>query len=276
LDKSWQIGHTPATVYTIKPLFTERMFVEFILLFFIAVIANALSAFAGGGAGLLQLPVLIFMGLPFGVALATHKIATVALGVGSTMRYWREKNVEVLFSVFVLLTGLPGVIIGAAIILSIDERLATLLLGTLTISLGIYSFFKKQLGQEFSPKNKTKLGLSIGGGIIFLIGFINGSLTSGTGLFLTIWLIHWFGFDYKRAVATTMILVGFFWNATGAITLSALGEVKWAWLLPLILGSLVGGYLGANLAIKSGNKWIKIIFELITISVGTSLIIKAF
>ena len=52
-------------------------------------------------------------------------------------------------------------------------------------------------------------------------------------------------------------------------------EVKWTWLLPLILGSLIGGYLGANLAIKSGNKWIKIIFEIMTISAGTSLIIKA-
>ncbi len=251
------------------------MVTEFILLFLIAVIANALSAFAGGGAGLLQLPVLIFMGLPFGVALATHKIATVALGIGSTARYWREGNIELLFSLFVLAVGLPGVILGAAIILSIDEQIATLLLGILTISLGIYSFFKKQLGQHYHPQNKTKVGFFIGGCAIFFIGFLNGSLTSGTGLFLTIWLIHWFGFDYKRAVATTMILVGFAWNATGAITLSALGDVKWAWLIPLIAGSLIGGYLGANLAIKSSNKWIKIIFEIMTISVGASLIIKA-
>lgn len=251
------------------------MITEFILLFVIAIIANALSAFAGGGAGLLQLPILIFMGLPFGVALATHKIATVALGIGSTARYWREKNVELMFSMFVLAVGIPGVILGASIILHVNERLAMILLGMLTISLGFYSFFKKKLGQDYQPKNKTKAGFAIGGSVIFLIGFLNGSLTSGTGLFLTVWLIHWFGLDYKRAVATTMVLVGFFWNATGAITLSTLGEVKWAWLLPLILGSLIGGYLGANLAIKSGNKWIKIIFEIMTISAGTSLIIKA-
>lgn len=250
-------------------------FSEFFLLFFISVIANALSAFAGGGAGLLQLPILIFMGLPFGVALATHKIATVALGIGSTARYWREENVELMFSMFVLAVGIPGVILGATIILHVNEQLAMILLGMLTISLGFYSFFKKQLGQDYQPKNKTKAGFAIGGSIIFLIGFLNGSLTSGTGLFLTLWLIHWFGLDYKRAVATTMVLVGLFWNATGAITLSTLGEVKWAWLLPLILGSLIGGYLGANFAIKSGNKWIKIMFEIVTISAGISLLIKA-
>jgi hypothetical protein len=251
------------------------MIIEFIILFVIAVVANALSAVAGGGAGLLQLPILIFMGLPFGVALATHKIATVALGIGSTARYWREKNLALYFSLFVLATGIPGVILGATIILSVNENLAMFLLGILTISLGVYSFFKKQLGQTYQPKNNTKIGLAIGGSIIFFIGFLNGSLTSGTGLFLTVWLIYWFGLDYKRAVATTLILVGFFWNATGAITLSTLGEVKWSWLIPLILGSLIGGYLGANFAIKSGNKWIKVIFESMTITVGASLIFKA-
>ena len=46
----------------------------------IAVVANALSAFAGGGAGLVQLPALILLGLPFASALATHKLASVVLG----------------------------------------------------------------------------------------------------------------------------------------------------------------------------------------------------
>ena len=38
----------------------------------VALVANALSALAGGGAGLVQLPALILFGLPFPVALATH------------------------------------------------------------------------------------------------------------------------------------------------------------------------------------------------------------
>jgi uncharacterized membrane protein YfcA len=52
-------------------------------LFVAALVANLLSALAGGGAGLVQLPVLILLGLPFPVALATHKVASVALGLGA-------------------------------------------------------------------------------------------------------------------------------------------------------------------------------------------------
>lgn len=240
----------------------------------IALVANTLSAFAGGGAGLIQFPVLILLGLPFGAALATHKIATVALGFGSAIRYSKERLVDFKLAVTTLLFGLPGVVLGSVTILKINETLATIALGLLTLGLGIYSISKKALGEDYQLKNGDLSGLLWGGSAIFFIGFVNGSLTSGTGLFATLWFIHWFGLDYKRAVAMTMILVGVFWNGTGAITLTMLGDVRWDWLLPLVFGSLAGGYLGANIAIKKGNRFIKRCFETITLLMGLALIIK--
>ena len=109
--------------------------------------------------------------------------------------------------------------------------------------------------------------------VLFAIGILNGSLTSGTGLFVTLWLIRWFGLDYKMAVTYTLILVGMFWNGSGAITLGILGEIKWDWLPVLIAGSLLGGYAGAHLAITKGNKWIKRGFETVAILIGTKLIL---
>ncbi len=248
---------------------------EFFFLLAISIIANGFSAIAGGGAGLLQLPILIFLGLPFNVALATHKIASVALGFGASARYYRENTLALGFALFVLAFGLPGVVLGANVILQVDEKLATLALGLLTISLGLYSYFKKALGIDYAPKHRNLHGYIVGGIVIFLVGVINGSLTSGTGLFLTLWLIHWFGLDYQRAVANTMILVGIFWNATGALTLALLTEVQWSWLVPLIIGALIGSYLGAHIAVLKGNKLIKRVFELTTIAVGLSLLLKA-
>jgi uncharacterized membrane protein YfcA len=64
------------------------------MLFLVSLAANLFSAFSGGGAGLIQLPVLIFLGLPFAVALATHKVASVALGIGATLRHLREETLE--------------------------------------------------------------------------------------------------------------------------------------------------------------------------------------
>lgn len=244
-----------------------------LIIFVISLVANIFSAFAGGGAGLIQLPALIFLGLPFGIALATHKVASVALGVGATIRHLREEALERRFALFILACGLPGVIIGANVILHVPGRSAEIALGILTASLGIYSWLKSSLGQTHQPLHRDWNGYLIGGLVIFFIAILNGSLTSGTGLFVTLWLARWFGLDYKRAVAYTLILVGLFWNGAGALTLGLLGEIKWSWLPALLLGSLLGGYIGAHLSIVKGNKWIKRVYEVITLLVGLKLII---
>lgn len=245
---------------------------DLLLLFVVSLIANLFSAFAGGGAGLLQLPVLIFLGLPFGVALATHKVATVALGVGATVRHLREGSLEPRFTLFILACGLPGVALGAALILQVPGRLAELSLGCLTLGLAIYSLLRRDLGQRAEPRNRHRAGMAVGGIVLFLLGILNGSLTSGTGLFVTLWLVRWFGLDYKAAVAHVLVLVGLFWNGTGALTLGMLGDIRWDWLPALLAGSLLGGYLGAHLAITQGNRWIKRVFEAITLLVGMKLI----
>lgn len=244
-----------------------------LLLFVASLAANTFSAFAGGGAGLLQLPLLIFLGLPFGVALATHKVASVALGVGATLRHLREGALQRRFVLFILATGLPGVILGASFILQVPGRSAEIALGLLTLGLAIYSFMKKELGQQAELRNQQGWRLWLGGAGLFLVGVLNGSLTSGTGLFVTLWLVRWFGADYRQAVAYTLVLVGVFWNGSGALTLGMLGEIEWAWLPALLAGSLLGGYLGANLAISKGNRWIKRVFEVVTVLVGVKLII---
>lgn len=243
------------------------------LLFVASFVANWFSALSGGGAGLIQFPMLIFLGLPFGVALATHKVASVFLGIGAILRHFRESHLERRFSLIILASGLPGVVLGASTILFVPERPATLALGLLTLGLGIYSVFKPKLGMEHAPRNQAGPGLAVGVAGLFVVGFLNGSITSGTGLFLTIWLIRHFGLDYKRAVAYTLILCGFFWNGTGAVVLGVLGTVRWDWMPVLLAGSILGGYLGSHVAITKGNVWIKRAFEATTILIGLKLIV---
>lgn len=235
--------------------------------------ANLFSALAGGGAGLLQLPVLIFLGLPFGVALATHKVASVALGIGATVRHWRSSRLERTFVLYMLATGLPGVVLGSSLILLVPGRLAEVALGCLTFALGVYSLLQRDLGQTYEPRNRGRRGMLIGGLGMLFFGILNGSLTSGTGLFVTLWLVRWFGLDYKLAVAYTLILVGMFWNGAGALTLGLLGEIHWPWIPVLLVASLLGGYAGAHLGIVKGNRWIKRSFEVVCLLVGAKLMI---
>lgn len=247
-------------------------YTQHLLLFVIAVIANWFSALAGGGAGLIQLPILLFMGLPFSLALATHKVATVALGIGATLRHLKERHSSIRLLSLILVAGIPGVVIGAYVIIDVDDRMAEIVLALLTLSLAIYSMLKPELGLVSKQLHRDVSGISIGALGLFLIGIANGALSAGTGLFVTLWLVYWFGFNYRIAVAHTLIAVGLGWNASGALTMIWFADVKWDWLPALVLGSFVGGYLGAHTSIKAGNIWIKRCYELVTFLVGIKLL----
>ena len=246
-----------------------------LLIFLISFISNTFSAISGGGAGLIQLPALLLTGVPYYQALATHKIATVALGLGGSIRNFKslKNNIYVLWQI--LLFGTPGVILGSSIVKFLSEQYLYLILGLFSIFLSLYSLLKPGLGQNSSEK-KFFLSLKLRFIIpIFLIGILNGSVSSGTGLLVTILLIKIFKMDFLRAVSLTFFSVGIFWNAIGAFFLSRIGSIPTNLLVILILGSFTGGYFGAHLSNLKGNKLIKNTFTLVCLLVGISLLIKS-
>ena len=248
---------------------------ESIFIFLISFFSNTFSAFSGGGAGLLQLPALILFGVPYYQALASHKLATVALGLGGSLRNYKSLRDDIYVACQILIFGLPGVVLGASIVEFISEQYLYLLLGIFSILLAIYSFLKSDLGLS-SRNNKLNLIHKIRFLIfIFLIGVLNGSISSGTGLLVTILLIKTFGMDFIRSISLTFLTVGIFWNLTGAIFLSRIGSFPSNILGLLIIGSFTGGYFGAHLSKLKGNKLIKKTFTIVCLLVGISLLLKS-
>jgi len=244
-------------------------------IFLISFFSNTFSAISGGGAGLLQLPALILSGVPYYQALASHKLATVALGIGGSLRNYKSLGNDITIAWQILIFGLPGVILGGSIVKFISEKYLYFFLGIISILLAFYSLFKTDLGLSTSD-NKLNLIQKIRFVFfIFLIGILNGSISSGTGLLVTILLIKTFGIDFLRAISLTFFTVGIFWNFTGAIFLSKIGSVPSNILLLLIVGSFTGGYLGAHLSKLKGNTLIKKTFTIVCLSVGISLFIKS-
>ena len=253
----------------------DYSFYESISIFLISLFSNTFSAISGGGAGLLQLPALILSGVPYYQALASHKLATVALGLGGSLRNYNSLNNDFYIAWQILIFGLPGVIFGASIIEFISEQYLYLFLGIISIILAIYSFFKSDLGL-LSVNNELNLIQKIRFLIfIFFIGILNGSVSSGTGLLVTILLIKTFGMDFIRAISLTFFTVGIFWNFTGAVYLSKIGTLPINVLILLIVGSFIGGYLGAHLSKLKGNTLIKKTFTIVCLSVGISLFVKS-
>ena len=246
-----------------------------IFIFLISFLSNTFSAISGGGAGLLQLPALILFGIPYHQALASHKLATVALGIGGSLRNYKSLRKDIWVAWQILIFGLPGVIFGASVVEYISEKYLYLILGIISILLAFYSFLKPDLGLSSGNKKLNfvhKIRFLI---FIFLIGILNGSISSGTGLLVTILLIKTFGMDFLRAISLTFFTVGIFWNFIGAIILSKIGAIPANLLILLLIGSFSGGYFGAHLSKLKGNVIVKKTFTTVCLLVGISLFIKS-
>ena len=140
---------------------------EYIFLLFVSFFSNLFSAFSGGGAGIIQLPaILLLFEISFPVALATHKISTVLLGLGASLKFFEKNMPNKKILLEGILIGLPAVVIGAYSISYIDEGLARKLLGVLILSVFLLSFLKKA---ENTNENIPPFLIY---GLLFLIGFL--------------------------------------------------------------------------------------------------------
>tara|TARA_B100000212_G_scaffold338924_1_gene316344 strand:- start:533 stop:1324 length:792 start_codon:yes stop_codon:yes gene_type:complete len=247
---------------------------KLIFLFLVSFFSNIFSAISGGGAGLIQLPALLLFGIPYYQALALHKVATVALGFGGSLRNFRYLNSDLLIIFALLIIGIPGVLVGSLLVTIISNEYLYLIIGVLSIFLGSYSFTKPDLGLATISKDIDCVTWLRFICFIFLISILNGSISSGTGLLVTILLIKTFGMDFLKAISITFFSVGIFWNASGAIALSQIGVLPLNLLMLLLLGSFLGGLFGSHLSNLKGNKLIKRFFTFLCFLVGLSLCLK--
>jgi uncharacterized membrane protein YfcA len=97
-----------------------------------------------------------------------------------------------------------------------------------------------------------------------VIGFYDGIFGPGTGSFLMLTLIY-LGFAFLSASAIAKVV-----NVStnlGAITVFGInGAILWQVALVLAMANIVGGLLGARLAIRGGSTLIRKVFLFVTIA----------
>lgn len=235
--------------------------IYFIVLTFAASFAACFfSSLSGGGAGLILLPILLFTGLPFINALASHKLAVGFIGIGSTVRYVQEQLIDWKVFWWTALVGLPFVILGTKFAASVPGEIMKPLVGGVVLGMVVISWLNKPTVKPPIPNTLSKKLLLIGTVLLIPIAFYSGWISAGAGVFTTflyLWLLR---YDQLHATAMTLSANGIFWNGVGAIAHVILGHVIWPLAPGLILGAILGSYYGANLAIKKGNRFLKIMF----------------
>lgn len=250
--------------------------IDQVIIFIFTFLANLFASVSGGGAGFVQFPLLILMGLPFATALGTHKVAVVFLGIGALAKKKQSTiSLDKAVAWVMIIIGCPAVVAGTLIVINVPSQIAELTVGFMTVAMGIYTLLKRGFGSQDRPERST-LRFITGCILIALVGLLSGSLSSGAGLFATLTLSMVFGLELKRAIFHTMVFVATIWNAVGAFTVGALTAIHWVWIPTMIIAAFTGAYVGTSLLLKLPVEKVRLIFSLVSILSGVLLIYTAF
>ena len=164
--------------------------------------AGLIDAMVGGG-GLIQIPALfgLMPGQGHATLLGTNKISSV---VGTTFAAYKyAKAIQVPWNAVLPATimALIGAYCGAYIVTQISTEVLRLMLPLLLIAVAIYTFLRKALGSVHAPKLDKNRERFFGACVGLAIGFYDGFFGPGTGSFLMVAFVVFFGFDFLAATA---------------------------------------------------------------------------
>lgn len=232
--------------------------------------AGTVDAIAGGG-GLISLPMLLSVGVPPHVALGTNKLQTSVGTFTATFSYHRAG----LFSFNTLSKGLIfgflGAVLGAVIGQIISSDALKQIIPILLLIIFIYTLSAPKLGNEDRNAlfNETIFYIVFG----FSLGFYDGFFGPATGSFWVFSLATFLGYNLQKATAYTKVF-----NLKSnliAVACFAIGKnIDYQIAIWMAAGQLLGGRLGAHLAIQKGAKLIRPIFIAVVAMTIISLFYK--
>ena len=238
--------------------------INLILVCVFTLIAGFLDAVVGGG-GLITIPTLLinFPSVPVPTLFGSNKIASFS-GTSIAAYHYSKKikfNYKILISV-----GICSAIAsfsGARLINRIDVNALKPLIFFILLFIAIYTFLKKDFGNLSEKKrfseNKTILIACILG---LFIGFYDGFFGPGTGSFLIMGFVSLLGFDFLEASAYSKV-INCITNLSAIIVFISAGQFILELAILLASCNIVGNYLGTKMALRKGNKFIRLIFLLI-------------
>ena len=240
--------------------FLENITTSWIIIFILTgFIAGYIDSIAGGG-GMIQVPVLLYSGIPPIFVLATNKMASLFGTLMATIKYYLSNKISLKVVSIAIIPCLLASYIGSELVMYVPDNVIQ---WAILISIPIALIFLLKKSKEFKEE-KTELSKK---NIVLAtapIGFYDGLLGPGTGTYMTISMKKFLHLDYIISTASTKPL-NLATNLGSAIAFVMAGKVLWMIAIPMAISNMLGSYVGSHYAIKGGEAFIKkiLIFVLV-------------
>ncbi len=237
-----------------------------LLLCLAAFAAGFVDAVVGGG-GLLQVPAGLVLLPQFPVATVMGTLKIPAFSGTSFAAAHYVKKVQINFKLLLVMCVLAFLssLAGALVLVRVSNQFMKPLLLVVLCGVAVYTYTKKNLGTQVLTNHSEKKQMIFATVISMGLGFYDGFIGPGTGSFLVLAFIAVFGFDFLNASASAK-LVNLATNLASVLFFVFKGTILWSVALPMAVSNALGGTCGARVAIRKGNRFIRIFFLCVVVA----------
>lgn len=205
------------------------------------------------------MPIYLLAGLPPHQAVATNKFHATCGTSLATIRYLKHGKINWTAFFYSIGFSIIGSVIGAKLNTVLPEKYLQIFLIISIPVIAILMLFKKENNSEDINSIVGKQLFIRCAVIAFIIGLYDGFYGPGTGTLLIFALSIFCKFDLVTASGNAKLL-NMTSNISSFIVFIFSGNIVWSIGLIATISNLLGNYIGAGLAIKSGGKIIKPVF----------------
>lgn len=245
---------------------------QFVLpvLFCAGFLAGTVDAIAGGG-GLISLPVLLGIGIPPHLALGTNKLQSTFGTTMAAYSYYRHGWIDKKKIITGIIFSFMGAAIGAIVIQFLSGNLLEKLIPLILAGIFLYTVFSPHFGHSDQDAKMNETVFYVLFGLIF--GFYDGFLGPGVGSLWVFSIMFFLGYNLLKATAYTKIF-NLNTNIVALVCFAIGHHVNYEYGLLMAVGQLLGGKLGAYLAIRKGTRFIRPFFLLMISATIATLIYR--
>jgi uncharacterized membrane protein YfcA len=251
----------------------------------------------GTGGGIILVPMLLlFFDLEPETAAGTSLTLVAMNSFAGSYTYTRLGFVDKRSALLFAAVAIPGSVLAPFVVANIGGDLFRLLFGILLVALAAQilirsylptrvkkpkrmhsfrSFIKeRQINTKRGQRYRYHFNEPAATSINFAIGFVSAFFGTGGGFLRTPLLVTVFNFPVRVAVATSVFALSFYATA-GSVAHASLGHVDW---FPTVIfagiGILIGGQVGARIAVKLKGVWILRLLVLILVVMGGQMLFE--
>lgn len=236
----------------------------------VAFVAGFIDAIAGGG-GLLTVPALLAAGLTPAQALATNKLQGSFGSLAAALHFIRQGYVTLREMRLAIGCTFAGAAAGAVAVQVLPPAVLARVVPLLLLLATLYFMFSPRVSDVHGVRRISE------GGFALLLGtsirFYDGFFGPGTGSFFVLACIALLGLSARAATARTKVL-NLTSNFAALLFFIAGGQVMWSVGLPMALGQVIGGRLGAGVVIGSGARIVKPMLVLVSLLLTLQVVLE--